>query len=103
MPADRHLTKPDDGYHAVAPSETGRFCYCQYFYSLRNFTGGSGLHPHNVEGFSCYLSASKAEEHFAAGGEYGHIETLCSYHKTFIGAAQKKVLLRNLSVLCIRI
>ena len=32
--------KPDDGYHAVAPSETGRFCYCKYFYSLRNDAGG---------------------------------------------------------------
>lgn len=32
--------KPDDGYHAVAPSETGRFCYCKYFYTLRNDAGG---------------------------------------------------------------
>ena len=34
----------------------------------------AGLHPYNVEGFSCYLSASKAERAFlTAGREYGHI------------------------------
>ena len=52
-----------------------------------------GLHPYNVEGFSCYLSASKAERAFLQQAENtGISETLCSYHKTFIGAAQKKVL-----------
>lgn len=34
------ILQPDDGYHAVAPSETGRFCYCKYFYTLRNDAGG---------------------------------------------------------------
>ena len=53
----------------------------------------AGLHPYNVEGFSCYLSASKAERAFLQQAENtGISETLCSYHKTFIGAAQKKVL-----------
>ena len=32
--------KSDDGYHAAAPSETGSFCYCKYFYTLRNDAGG---------------------------------------------------------------
>lgn len=52
-----------------------------------------GLHPYNVEGFSCYLSASHAERGFLqhAEGE-GISETLCSYHKTFLGAAQRGVL-----------
>ena len=46
-----------------------------------------------MEGFSCYLSASKAERAFLQQAENtGISETLCSYHKTFIGAAQKKVL-----------
>ena len=53
----------------------------------------AGLHQFNVEGFSCYLSASKAERAFLQQAENtGISETLCSYHKTFIGAAQKKVL-----------
>ena len=53
----------------------------------------AGIHPYNVEGFSCYLSASKAERAFLQQAENtGISETLCSYHKTFIGAAQKKVL-----------
>ena len=32
--------KSDDGYHAASPSETGRFCYCKCFYTLRNDAGG---------------------------------------------------------------
>ena len=40
MPADRHLANLMMDNHAVAPSETGRFCYCKYFYTLRNDAGG---------------------------------------------------------------
>lgn len=55
----------------------------------------AGLHPYNVEGFSCYLSASKAERNFLQQAENSGIsETLCSYHKTFLGAAQTGVLPR---------
>ncbi len=53
----------------------------------------AGLSPYNVEGFSCYLSASRAERGFLQQAENdGLSETLCSYHKTFIGAADKGVL-----------
>lgn len=53
----------------------------------------AGLYPYNVESFSCYLVASQVERPFLQGAEDSGIsETLCSYHKTFIGAAQKKVL-----------
>lgn len=53
----------------------------------------TGLNPYNVEGFSCYLSASHLEGKCLqeAEGE-GLPETLCSYHKTFIGAAQRQLL-----------
>ncbi len=54
-----------------------------------------GLHPYNMEGFSCYISASKAERAFLQQAENAGIaETLCSYHKTFFGAAQKGLLPR---------
>lgn len=54
-----------------------------------------GLHPYNVESFSCYLSASHAEGAFLQHAENNGIsETLCSYHKAFIGAADKGVLPR---------
>jgi len=53
----------------------------------------TGLHPYSVEAFSCYLSASQAERDFLQQAENeGLSETLCSYHKTFIGAAQKGIL-----------
>lgn len=52
-----------------------------------------GLHPYNVESYSCYLAASKTERTFLQGVENtGISETLCSYHKTFIGAAESGVL-----------
>lgn len=53
----------------------------------------AGLFPYNVEGFSCYLSGSHAERGFLQQAENeGLSETMCSYHKTFIGAAEKGVL-----------
>ena len=92
MPADRHLAnlmmdtmlrplqKPEDSVIVSI------FTPCEMMQEV-------GLHPYNVEGFSCYLSASKAERAFLQQAEnQGIAETLCSYHKTFIGAAQKKVL-----------
>ncbi len=55
----------------------------------------AGLNPYNVEGFSCYLSGSCAERGFLQQAENAGIsETLCSYHKTFLGAADKGVLPR---------
>lgn len=54
-----------------------------------------GLHPYNVEGFSCYLNGSHAERACIQQAENeGISETLCSYHKTFIGAAQRGILPR---------
>ena len=48
----------------------------------------AGLHPYNVEGFSAYLNGSGAEQRFLRQAEEsGLSETLCSYHKAFIGAA----------------
>lgn len=52
-----------------------------------------GLHPYNAEGFSCYLSASRTERGLLQQAENtGISETLCSYHKTFLGAAEKGLL-----------
>lgn len=53
----------------------------------------AGLHPYNVEAFSCFLNGSQAERAFLQQAENeGLSETLCSYHKTFIGAADKGVM-----------
>ncbi len=54
-----------------------------------------GLHPYNPEGFSCYLSASHTENVFLQkASEEGFPETLCSYHRVFLGAAEKGVMPR---------
>lgn len=53
----------------------------------------AGLYPYNVEAFSSYLAGSMAEQEFLHYAESeGIAETLCSYHKVFIGAADKGIL-----------
>lgn len=53
----------------------------------------AGLSPYNAEAFSCYLSASRAERGSLQQAENAGVsETLCSYHKTFLGAAQRGLL-----------
>lgn len=48
-----------------------------------------GLHPYSCEGFSSYLSGSMAEQPFLRQAEdTGIPNSLCSYHKVFLGAAQ---------------
>jgi benzoyl-CoA reductase/2-hydroxyglutaryl-CoA dehydratase subunit BcrC/BadD/HgdB len=50
----------------------------------------AGLHPYSCEGFGCYLSGTHAERMFLQYAENeGLPETFCSYHKVFIGAAEK--------------
>lgn len=50
----------------------------------------AGLHPYNAEAFSCYLEASRVERYCLQQTENdGLSETLCSYHRTFIGAAER--------------
>lgn len=53
----------------------------------------TGLNPYNVESFSRYLTGSYAERGCLQQTENdGLSETLCSYHKTFLGAARKGIL-----------
>ena len=53
----------------------------------------AGLAPYNVEGFSCYVAATSAEQGcIQAAHAAGVPETLCSYHRTFLGAAQRGLL-----------
>ncbi|MCI5689763.1 MAG: 2-hydroxyacyl-CoA dehydratase family protein [Clostridiales bacterium] len=48
-----------------------------------------GLHPYSCEGFSSYLSGAMAEQPFLHQAEdTGIPNSLCSYHKVFIGAAR---------------
>ncbi len=49
-----------------------------------------GIHPYNAEAFSCYLTASNVERScLQQADNEGISETLCSYHRTFIGAAER--------------
>lgn len=92
LPADRYLSclmmdmmrrplrRPQDSVIVSI------FTPCELMYE-------AGLNPYNVEAFSCYLSGSQAERAFLQQAENeGISETLCSYHKTFIGAADKGLL-----------
>lgn len=71
------LKKPDQ---AVAISV---FVPCELLQEVK-------LNPYNVESFSCYLSTSSVSRPCIELAEANGVpETLCSYHKTFIGAAQR--------------
>jgi benzoyl-CoA reductase/2-hydroxyglutaryl-CoA dehydratase subunit BcrC/BadD/HgdB len=53
----------------------------------------AGLAPYSVESFSCYLTGSKAEAPFISHAEeIGIAESYCSYHKSFLGAAERGLL-----------
>ena len=48
----------------------------------------AGLTPYSVETMSCFLGGTKCEQTFLArAGEEGFPETMCSYHRIFLGAA----------------
>jgi len=52
-----------------------------------------GIKPESVEGFPCYLNGACCERFFIDYIEnVGMPKTLCSYHKTMLGAAFSKVL-----------
>ena len=48
----------------------------------------AGITPYSVEAMSCFLAATKCEQTFLEQTEAnGFPETLCSYHRVFLGAA----------------
>jgi benzoyl-CoA reductase/2-hydroxyglutaryl-CoA dehydratase subunit BcrC/BadD/HgdB len=53
----------------------------------------AGLNPYNVEAYSCYTAASEAGLGcIQAAEQAGAPETLCSFHRTFLGAAYRGIL-----------
>ncbi|WP_251861672.1 2-hydroxyacyl-CoA dehydratase family protein [Clostridium sp. Marseille-Q2269] len=57
------------------------------------FLHAMNIYPMFVEGISSYLSGTKCEDGFINYSEKMNIpETLCSYHKAFIGAIQSNVI-----------
>ena len=54
-----------------------------------------GLYPYSCEGLGCFLSGAWAERSFLEYAESeGLPETFCSYHKIFIGAAERGLMPR---------
>lgn len=48
----------------------------------------AGITPYSVEAMSCFLAGTKCEQAFLAHTEKeGFPETMCSYHRVFLGAA----------------
>lgn len=51
-----------------------------------------GLHPLSIECLSCYMSGYHLEDYFIDYAQnIGIAPTLCSYHKTFVGGVESKV------------
>ncbi len=62
------------------------FAPCEFLHALN-------IYPMFVEGTASYLSGTKCEDAFIDYAEKMNIpETLCSYHKTFIGAIESNVI-----------
>ncbi len=92
MPADqelarmmmRQMRKPlQDPKNAVIVSI---FTPCEVMQEL-------GMHPYNVEAFSSFLSGSRAEGRYLRQAEAAGLpDSLCSYHRIFLGAADAGLL-----------
>lgn len=72
--------------HPERSAMVNLFAPCEFLHAL-------DIYPMFVEGISSYLSGTKCEDGFIDYAEKMNIpETLCSYHKTFIGAVESKLL-----------
>ena len=89
LPADRYLANFMMD-RMLEPLNNPEECAIVSIFTPCELIQEAGLSPYNVESFSSYLNGSRAEQSFLRHAENeGLSETLCSYHKTFIGAAQK--------------
>ena len=53
----------------------------------------AGLTPYSVEALSCFIAGTKCEQAFLRQTEKeGFPETMCSYHRVFLGAALEAVI-----------
>lgn len=88
LPADRYLASLMM-QAMLAPLRDAKSSAMVSIFTPCELIQEAGLHPYNVEAFSDYLSASAVEgECLGQAAQSGLSETLCSYHRTFIGAAQ---------------
>ena len=100
MPADRHLAnlmmdtmlrplqKPEDSVIVSI------FTPCEMMQEV-------GLHPYNVEGFSCYLSASKAERAFCSRQRIRELQRHCAVITRHFLVQRRKDFCQSLNVLFI--
>ena len=55
------------------------------------FLTAAGLTPYSVEAMSCFIAGTRCEQTFLRKTEEeGFPETMCSYHRVFLGAALSK-------------
>ena len=58
----------------------------------------AGLTPYSVEALSCFIAGTKCEQAFLRRTEEeGFPETMCSYHRVFLGAALSGLLPKKTS------
>ena len=96
---DRRLTKADQYLARImmdlmlAPLQRPEQCAMVSIFTPCELVQEAGLSPYNVEAFSCYLAATYAEQNgLRTVEDRGLPETLCSYHRTFLGAAETGLL-----------
>lgn len=90
MPADRYLAELMMNT-MIRPLKTPDQSAIVSIFTPCELLQEVGLNPYNVEGFSCYLAGTHIERGCIQQAENsGLSETLCSYHKTFLGAGGKR-------------
>ena len=94
IPADRLAGPPDDGRHAGAAARLRSSPRWSASSPPAELLQEVGLSPYNAEGI-LLLSVGVSRRSAAClqqAENTGIAETLCSYHKTFLGAAQRGLL-----------
>ena len=101
MPADRYLARLMMDT-MLMPLEKPQESAIVSIFTPCELLQEAGIHPYNVEGFSCYLSASKAEEHFYSRQKIQEFLRHFAVIIRHLSGRHRRKCFRNQSALCTR-
>ena len=93
-PSRRYLERTVMGEVLDAFSDPGHSCMCSLFVPGEPLAA-AGIHPYSVEALSAFLAGTHVENVFTnVTGDKGVPETMCSFHRVFLGAAESDLMPR---------
>lgn len=91
-PSRRYLSQAVMGEVLTAFSDPKHSCMCSLFVPGEPLSA-AGLHPYSVEALSAFLAGTHVENVFTdVTGSRGVPETMCSFHRVFLGAAESSLM-----------